>query len=165
MQEKQGRPLQLDSIFLTAANFSIHQSLFWQLGGFDSRLTDAEDFDLAVRAHEAGISLYYNHDAFAFHEDMLTGNSYIKRLRQYREAHERLWQLEPERYASIRLNRPHIPKGVKALYFRFFAQPFWVKWLDQERLKKIIPRVVRYKLYDFIITANGVYFPRVVSLS
>lgn len=160
----QGRPLMKESIFLTAANFSIPRSLFWKLGGFDERLTDAEDFDLAVRASDAGISLYYNHDAFAYHEDKVTGASYIKRLRQYRLAHEQLRQLEPQRYSSIPLNRPKMPTGVKFLFFRFFARTCWVKWLDLDTLKKLIPRWIRYRLYDYIITANGVYFPAVVPL-
>ena len=159
-----GRPLQNKSIFLSAANFSIPSSLFRELGGFDPRLTDAEDFDLAVRASEAGVPLYYNHDALAYHEDKITGTSYIKRLRQYRKAHELLRKIEADRYASISLHRPVEPSGMKALFFRFFAQRFWVKWLDQEGLKVIIPKLIRYKLYDYIITANGVFYPRDVPL-
>jgi GT2 family glycosyltransferase len=147
-----------------AANFSMPKSLFWHLGGFDTRLTDAEDFDLAVRAYEAGIALYYNHNAFSYHVDMITGTSYIKRLRQYRAAHERLRLLEPQRYATITIHRPEAIKGIKKLFFKLFAQHFWVKWLDQDALKKFIPMQIRYKLYDYIITANGVYFPTIVSL-
>jgi glycosyltransferase involved in cell wall biosynthesis len=165
LMHKQGHPLGKDSLFLMAANFSSSKSLFCQLGGFDARLNDAEDFDLAVRASEAGVSLYYKHDAFAYHEDKVTGASYIKRLRQYRLAHEFLRELEPQRYISVSLNRPQMPTGMKALFFRFFARTFWVKWLDQDKLKKFIPRPIRYKLYGYIITANGVYFPKVDFLS
>ena len=54
------------NFFITAANFSINKDLFWELGGFDERLTDGEDFDFAFRAFKRGCKIFYNHRAFAF---------------------------------------------------------------------------------------------------
>lgn len=162
---KVGKPLEKDSLFLTAANFSVDKSTFWQLGGFDERLRDAEDFDLAIRAFESGIPVYYNNKALAYHHDEVTARSYIQRLRQYRKAHEYLRELEKARYASVKLHQPEAPNGLKAIFFRLFARRFWIHWIDKGLLQGWIPRALRYKLYDYIITANGVYFPKKVPLA
>jgi len=156
---KQGRPLDHDELFLTAANFSIPRELFLQLGGFDEQLTDAEDFDLAVRAFDKGIPVYYDHRAFALHEDPISGRSYIKRQMQYRAAHKELFQRFPGRYGSFTDHTPKEPRGLKRIFFKFFCSSFWVNWLDKRSGKKLLPKKLRYKLYDWIITANGVYFP------
>jgi GT2 family glycosyltransferase len=159
LRSKQGRPLKKEEVFLTAANFSVPRKLFYELNGFDENLTDAEDFDLAVRANAAGIPVYYDHRAFALHEDPVTGQSYIKRQRQYRAAHKELFNRFPSRYVSFRDHTPKEPKGLKKAFFRFFCSPFWIKWLDKRSGKKLLPKKLRYKLYDWIITANGVYYP------
>src|SRR5206468_5595350 len=53
-------PLKKNNLFITAANFSIPRLFFEKLGGFDERLLDAEDFDLAVKAYKSGVNLYFN---------------------------------------------------------------------------------------------------------
>ena len=164
LRSKQGRPLKKEEVFLTAANFSIPRVLFQELNGFDEDLTDAEDFDLAVRANAANIPVYYDHRAFALHEDPVTGRSYIKRQRQYRAAHKELFDRFPSRYNSFTLHAPKEPKGLKKFFFRSFCSAFWVNWLDKGSWKKLLPQKLRYKLYDWIITANGVYFPGKTSL-
>jgi glycosyltransferase involved in cell wall biosynthesis len=159
---KKGEPLTEQQIFLTAANFSISKQTFNLLQGFDERLTDAEDFDLAVRAFNRGIPLYVDLDAHAWHDDKVTCASYIRRLRQYYAAHQMLSELKPELYSKNKF-LPAAPRGYKHHIFKLFAYDFWVKLVDQNRILKIIPRLWRYKLYDLIITANGVYFPKKAS--
>jgi glycosyltransferase involved in cell wall biosynthesis len=156
--------LMRDAIYLTAANFCILKSTFLHLGGFDARLSDAEDFDLAVRAFELDIPIYYCSAALAFHNDPITGRMYIRRLREYRKAHEYLRAIEPLRYSTIRLNQPIVPSGIKGMFFRFFASQYWVNWLDRDYFKWLIPRFIRHRLFDWIITANGSFFPDRVSL-
>ena len=157
------KPLHKKSLFITAANFSIAKNLFFQLQGFDEQLTDAEDFDLAVRANQQGINLFYDHSAFAWHADPITGKSYIKRLRQYRKSQERLRELKPAVYSTIQLHHPVMPTGLKQMVYLFFARNYWVVWLDSKSFfKKLLPRFIRYKVYDLITTANGVYFPEQV---
>lgn len=159
------KPLSKESSFITAANFSISKKLFMEFGGFDERLIDAEDFDLAVRAHQQGINLYYNHAAFAWHNDPITGRSYVKRLRQYRKAHELLRALKPAVYNRILMHTAVLPTGLKRKIFLFFAHKYWVAWLDSKSFfKKLLPRFIRYKVYDLITTANGVYFPEQVKI-
>jgi glycosyltransferase involved in cell wall biosynthesis len=164
LKKSQGEPLQRNNIFLGAANFSISKELFFQLGGFDEQLTDAEDFDFAVRAFEKGVSLYYDHNAFAWHLDPMTGKKLIERQRQYRRALERLLELKPELYRQFSIVSQIPPRGLKKTFFSFFAKQFWVIWLDQTYFKAIIPRKLRYKIYDLIVTANGVFFPERVSV-
>jgi GT2 family glycosyltransferase len=164
LQKIQDRPLHKENIFITAANFSISKILFIQLQGFDEQLTDAEDFDMAVRAFQQGVPIYYDHAAFAFHNDSVTGKSYIKRLREYSKAGQRIRELKPNLKVLYPAHEPILPIGVKRIIFMFFTSRFWVNWLDKFFLKNLVPRFVRYKLYDLIITANGVYFPEKVEL-
>ena len=157
-------PLLKEKSFITAANFSVSRNLFLALGGFDEQLSDAEDFDLGVRAKNTGVALYYNHDAFAWHHDSLTGISYVKRLRQYRKAHLQLKQLKPGLFREFPKHLLVQPQGLKNLFFLFFATRFWINWLDSSLFKGLIPRFIRYKVYDWIITSNGVYFPEQVKI-
>ncbi|HEY8934465.1 MAG TPA: glycosyltransferase family A protein, partial [Cyclobacteriaceae bacterium] len=88
--------LTVDTIFFTAANCSIPTKVFNVLEGFDERLTDAEDHDLAYRALQMGIAVYFDKENKAIHHDPITCASYIKRLREYQGAHSKLAALHPE---------------------------------------------------------------------
>lgn len=154
--------LEGDAAFFTAANFSVPAKLFAELGGFDERLNDAEDFELCTRSQNKGVRFYFLPEAFAWHNDPLSCKSYINRLRQYAKAHQRLQMLKPElpvRYRQVK------PSGMKRLLFRIFLSRFWIDSIDKGLWAKLLPRSLRYRLYDFVITANGVYFPEKVSLS
>lgn len=164
LKENNGQPMEEKNVFLMAANFSILKKTFEALAGFDERLTDAEDFDLAVRAFKAGIELFYNHDAFAWHNDLITGKNYIKRLRQYHASHLKLVEVKPTLYKDNNKFLSPQPIGMKKFLFSFFARPFWVRLLDHNRILWALPKKIRYKLYDIIVTANGVYYPEKVSL-
>lgn len=148
----EGKPLGTESIFMTAANCSMPAVIFSSLKGFDERLRDAEDYDMALRASKAGIPLYYNHRAFATHHDVATVASYIKRSEQYRHAQMQLRALFPDRE-----NKYLAPKisGVKALLFRVFAGSLWVPLIDKGILKALLPESIRYRIYDWVITAHG----------
>jgi len=152
-----------EEVFITAANFSIEKSTFKLIGGFDERLTDAEDYDMARRAYLQNIPLYVNLHAHAWHDDIITCQSYIKRLRQYQKAQENLIRLKPELHSNNKFYQTK-PTGAKKVLFSFFAKPFWIQLIDQDRIFKLLPKKLRYKLYDVIITANGVYYPEKVKL-
>jgi hypothetical protein len=53
--------------------------------------------------------------------------------------------------------------GVKAFLFRLFCSEGWVNAIDDNTLK-ILPIGLRYRLYDYIITANGAFYPDKVKL-
>jgi len=145
--------------FLTAANFSISKDLFWQLGGFDENLTDAEDFDLAVRASQMHISIYFVHEAIAWHDDFITCRSYIKRQRQYRTANQSLRASKPALYQHQSQYVFNAARGLKRFIYIILSHRFWVRLIDHTSLFHLIPRPLRYKLYAAIITGLSVHFP------
>lgn len=157
-------PLTKEKIFITAANFSIPKKIFERLGGFDYRLNDAEDFDLAVRAYEMGVPLYFNQTAFAWHDEVLSCSTYIKRLRQYTIAQKKLRSLKPEIYKNHQKFSINQLSVAKRMFFLFFANRLWIQVIENSKWLKILPRKLRFKVYDYVVTANGVFFPEKVVL-
>jgi GT2 family glycosyltransferase len=160
MKKYAEHPMPPDQLYLTAANFSISKQLFRELGGFDERLTDAEDFDLAVRASKKGIKIYYRHDAFAWHKDNVDLVAYIKRLREYEKAHAKLRTIKSDMYSDVALRKPVQLKGFKKLAFSFFAHPFWLKMAGSEKFTSLLPVNMRQRLFDIVTHAYGVFFTR-----
>lgn len=161
-----GVPLQADQIFVTAANCSVTSRTFFEVGGFDNRLRDAEDYDFAYRAFLKSIPLYFHHPAFAWHDDNITFAKYIQRLRQYAWANTQLTSLKPELYGSRTKYQGVRPQGLKKQIFLLFTHKCWIKLADRESpALRVLPLRLRYLLYDLIITANGTYFPERVRLS
>ncbi len=148
-------PLVGTSAFLAGANFSVHRDTFAALGGFDERLTDAEDYDLGVRALSRGIRLYYRHQAFAWHEDHATLRGYVARQRQYRLAHEQRRRLTlvppPDPGTGPDIHRP----WWKRAGFRTLGWPMWLGLLETEALLRLIPGRARLRLYEVVITAQA----------
>lgn len=159
-----GRPLNKENIFITAANFSISQKLFFELGGFDENLTDVEDYDLAIRAFQAKVPLFYNHEAFAWHNDQITCLSYIKRQREYANMQKKLLLLKPFLYNAFSARVVIMPTGIKAIIFKIFTYKFWIWTVDHFNWLRIFPKRLRYKIYDLIITSNGVYYTSKLAL-
>ena len=151
------KPLSDDLIHLTAANMSLPRDLFWSLGGFNTNLSDAEDLDFAMKAKSNGINVYYSHQAFAFHIDDVTCESYIRRMRQYRLAQIRLIELNPYYLSKTARYNLTQPKGLKYVFFKIFSFSFWIKIIDRENIN-LLPRCMRYRLYDYVLTSNGNYF-------
>lgn len=148
-----------DKPFLTAANFSISKDLFWQLGGFDKNLTDAEDFDLAVRASWVHVPIYFLNEAIAWHDDFITCRSYIQRQRQYRVANQTLRKLKPALYLHQDQYIYNEATNLKRLIYNLLSHRFWVKLIDRTSFLQWLPRSVRYKLYSIIVTGLSIHFP------
>jgi glycosyltransferase involved in cell wall biosynthesis len=162
LKTEKGRLLK-GSIFVNAANCSISKNDFVSLGGFDCRLNDAEDFDFAVRAFKAGVPLYFRRDVFAWHNEVITCRKYIKRQRQYTQANKKLIQLKPWLETDQFMIPTKKPIGWRKLVFQLFLNKMWIKAVDSH-LFSFLPQAIRFKLYDLIITANGVFYPHKVSL-
>lgn len=150
--------IQLDFPYLSANNFSVLKSVFTDLGGFDNRLTDAEDYDLAVRAKDKGYSIYLGLKAFAWHNDVTDCLKYIKRLRQYNKAQQVLLELKPTLYKGRHRYNIKAPVLLKAVIFKMLCHRFWINGVDRAWFT-FLPSSIRFKLYDLIITANGVFYP------
>lgn len=137
--------LEPSQLFFTSANCSIQRQLFDTLGGFDERLTDAEDFDLAVRAQEAGHSVFFDKSNVAIHHDNITAAKYIERQRAYARAHAGLRQLHPNRFVN------QIPVNIfKRVFYSLFAFPIWVIGIDRGWFLSL-PRGLRYRFYSIVI--------------
>lgn len=156
-------PLTQDTVFLAAANCSMSKATFSALGGFDERLTDAEDYDLGVRAQKAHIDLYTNPAVAAWHDDPVTCSSYIRRLRQYAIAQQKLAAIKPELYGSRTKYGVAPPGGLKGSLFSALCSRSLIRSIDANRWGWL-PEAVRYRLYDYVITANGSFYPEKVSL-
>jgi len=146
-----------DNIFLTAANMSITKSLFLELGGFDERLTDAEDYEFAVRALEKGTPVFFDKSNLAWHDDFITCRSYIQRQRQYHSVSETLNQLLPLKYRRKSRYKSDLPFW-KTNVYGFFAKNYWIKWIDKQSIVWM-PKSIRYRIYDYVITGLGQYYP------
>ncbi len=144
--------------FITAADFSLSKSLFDQLGGFDKRLNDAEDFDLAVRAVQQQVPIYFNKDAVVWHDDFVTCRLMIKRHRQYRQSHLMLQTLKPDLYKHFVQYEPAPIGTAKKTIYWFFSQKFWLWSIDKFNWLRILPKKVRYKIYNIVLTGYSVYF-------
>lgn len=148
--------LDFHNLFVCANNFSIMKSTFLQLQGFDSRLRDAEDYDLGVRALEQGIRVYFDNQNQAVHHDHITAFSYVRRLRQYGEAHDILAKLYPARAPQT------IAQSVwwkRAVYARL-ASKRMLKAIDRGKFIHF-PKKIRYRLYSAVFQALAVEFPNV----
>jgi GT2 family glycosyltransferase len=73
------REITLQKFDFTACNMSLPKSIFKQLGGFDTRFSDGEDFDFAVRAIQQNIKIIYDSTLLAWHNDWPEIDKYIKR--------------------------------------------------------------------------------------
>jgi len=149
--------------FFTAANFSIPRLLFEQLGGFNESLTDAEDQEMAIRADQSGVPIYYLSKAVVYHVDELSIGNYIKRLRQYRKAHlELVTRLDGKNENYLARAVPFSqPVGLlRKIVYRFFGQPIFLQLSRNDRLMGALPESIRHKFFDWVTTAYGIYHTR-----
>ena len=156
----------LEYPYICAANFSLHKTQFINIGRFDERLNDAEDYDLAVRFKNEKTSLYINKKSIVINNDsdaILNCTNTIKRQRQYKFYHQKLIEIKPEIHkGGIReVVLPNIFKTF--IYKSIFCNQWMIDAVDKERLL-FLPEKIRFKIYDAVVTANGVLFPNIVKL-
>lgn len=146
--------------FITAANFSISKKLFSSLNGFNERLTDAEDYDLAIKAFENEIEIYLDPKIIAWHDDLITFRSYIKRQREYESSQQKLMQINPLASSKYKKRKYLSKKGLKKIILNVLSSS-WVcnVIINEDIWLKILPKFVRYKIYDLSIIALAKQFP------
>lgn len=145
--------LNTSNLFFTSANCSLPKKVFEQLGGFDEKLTDGEDYDLAYRALKNNIPVYFDKDNRSIHGDLITCISYIKRVRQYAVAKQHWGKIHG--ISATKRSRFVANK----FFYRLFAFRYWAQAVDRDFFL-CIPKAIRYKLYDVIIQALAVEFPK-----
>lgn len=151
------RSISLQQPYLSAANFSISKELFFQLGGFDARLTDAEDEELAVRILKNGNKIIYCPEALAWHDDFFSLQRYIKRQKEYKQAMKRLVELSllPEELMVLKEQNVHkLNLWYKKPFLYLFSRRFWSKMLDRYPLTWL-PKKARFKLFDWVIHSSS----------
>ncbi len=135
-----------NSLFLTAANVSIPRELFNKLGGFDESLSDCEDYELGLRALKQGVSIHFNSNCIGYHLDKPDCRQFISRQKQYRK--EKIKVLEKHG-----IDKPKYSKMKwKDSFFSSSIFPFMV---DKFNLFRILPRSIRFKAYDLIVTSQS----------
>ncbi len=149
--------LEPGNLFLTAANFSIKKDLFLKLGGFNEGLSDAEDFELAVRAFLQGIPVYFDKSNIVYHNDSSTCDKFIKRGRQYSTA-KKLIKNSASGIDQLLNSDSLSHHRFKKLIFSLFSHSCWIRCIDREKLNWVPPKL-RYLIYDLVITGLISIFP------
>lgn len=146
-----------EEIYLSAANFSIPQSLFYFLGVFNPQLNTSIDIELAIRAYQQKVPIFFNPEAIVHHWDEITCASYIHRKRQDPIGREKLKEIHPTLSKEfITLSDTYSKKNLpicKRWLYRFLARKRFVSWIDQSSIFLIlIPiRKIRYRFYSALI--------------
>jgi glycosyltransferase involved in cell wall biosynthesis len=147
--------LTINNLFFTAANSSIRKGIFTVLNGFNESLTDAEDYDLALRALSQDIPVYFDKSNIALHLESITCRTYVQRLREYNVAHQKLIKLG--RKAKTENNT----KTWKKIVYYLFASSAWVWMIDNTSAFKVVPKKLRYLVYSLVLQALSKEFPNV----
>lgn len=159
--KKEAIKLTSKNIYVSSANCSIPAPVFHRINGFDLNMKDAVDRDLAIRAMESGIDLFYDHTVFAYHDDMITCKSYIKRQREYQLAKNTIRNNKPALYKKYL--EPHMSSSVKWYkqpLFWFFSHRFWVRAVDHFNIFAILPSNIQFKIYTLIVWGLASYYPK-----
>jgi glycosyltransferase involved in cell wall biosynthesis len=144
--------LSQNNLFLSAANFSISANIFRTLKGFDERLNDIEDFEFGCRILKNGIPLFFDKSNLALHFDLISAQSYLKRMTQYAKALKTVKLLVPD--------LPITPRKVSTfqkLQYWPFSFSFLIQMIEKNAFK-MLPRQIRFKLYDKILYAQSTIY-------
>jgi glycosyltransferase involved in cell wall biosynthesis len=143
-------PLPAAKLHLTAANFSVSKERFDQLGGFDERVPDMEDFLLAYTAMQQRIPVYYLHQALGWHEDGADLRQMQRRYVQYADAARQVSGIYPRLAQDYPRYRVNAGSTLKRLLYCLLSQPGWIPWIENNRR---IPQGWRFRLYGLLLHA------------
>lgn len=151
--------LYAQNLFLTAANMGIRAQTFFELNGFDERLRDAEDYDLAVRAFYAKKSILYIPKNIVEHHAFERCVEYVNRQREYRIAQQKLIDLRKNDDPLKLYHKYDVQKSQLKSFFYFFIPGRTARWVDKGYFK-FLPFSLRMKIYPRVISALSVYYPQ-----
>ncbi|GHM99859.1 hypothetical protein WSM22_13490 [Cytophagales bacterium WSM2-2] len=114
------RKITFNNYVFTTQNVSISEKLFTEIGRFDERLTDSEDFDLSIRLLLANKAIFIDPTLKCWHHDFADIQQTIKRQTQYYLSKKKLLEFHPE-YKNL------MP-----------AQFAWMQKTKKDQLKKVI---------------------------
>jgi len=151
--------IQMDAtnLFYSSANCSVPRTAFESINGFDESLPDAEDFEFRTRLMKNGTIIYFDRSCECLHDDFVNMTKYIKRQREYHKAWHHLLTTKPELAADFTRFNMKSPVGLKRLFFKIFTWKKWLKIVDKSKILMVLPKVIRYRIYDYIIASLGRY--------
>ena len=144
--------LTASNLKFTTQHLSMPKDLFEKLGGFDTRLTDAEDYDLGMRALQMDIPIFYDPSILAYHDDFPSCSKYVHRQIEYKKSHQKLKELGKV-YLKDLFPPVQKPSSVRGAIAKLFSSKKWVEWVEKETLL-FLPNSMRYRLYAEIVYAN-----------
>jgi glycosyltransferase involved in cell wall biosynthesis len=133
--------------YFNAQNCLAERDVFWQLGGFDERLTDAEDRDLGIKAFERNISIFLDSSIVVGHHLQSDFYGYAKRLVSYAKASKTLLAINPNAGKYLAIEGKRIPFSYKLV-----PADLCVRLMDKNFFR-MLPVGIRFRLYDFLLTA------------
>jgi glycosyltransferase involved in cell wall biosynthesis len=147
----------LENYLFTTQNLSCPKPVFELIGMFDERLTDSEDFDFSMRAFQKKVPIYFDTRLIAWHDDFISLPKYISRQVDYVYSKQKLRSLKPEMFD---MHPSSFSYGQKRNLFQKILQRFfvlnrcWRFFLGTFFFKRMIPRLIRFKAYDLVISST-----------
>ena len=150
--------LSSERFHLSAANFSIHRTLFADLNGFDERLKDSEDLELAYRIVVGAGTLFYDPVNIAYHNpsyDSLV--DYIVRRREYYNGIKALSKINPYFQSHTIIRQGNM---VKKLLYRVFGTYIMLKVGNVlSKNNTFIPDKIKFTVFSLIIHSWSRIYP------
>jgi glycosyltransferase involved in cell wall biosynthesis len=147
----------LENYRFTTANLSCTKAIFMSLKGFDEQLTDSEDFDFSLRAITKGVPIFFLYSLLGWHDDYIPVERFINRQVQYVRSKKMLGRLKPE---MKDIHPDSFEYGVESNYIKkglrkaFVINKFWILFAKTSVFKKIVPKSLRYKIYDLVVSSS-----------
>jgi len=126
------------------------------LGGFDTRFSDGEDFDFAIRAINNGIPVVYDIDLKAWHNDWPDIKSFIRRQNEYAKANREIVKVHPEYVKYFPRMSPKKNKGYKKYMAYLLNYPLLDFVASDNAIFAILPFKFKCMLYDIAISFNSI---------
>jgi len=128
--------------WLNGNNTSLPRSDWERLGGFDERFPGAavEDYDLALRAWDAGIRILFCPSIVALHNDWagFSINDYCLRQRLYCRSEPLFWKKYGDRHVRLSLVRQNLPPDWRRDNPALFAKKLVKKALAAKNRQAIL---------------------------
>lgn len=155
--DRETKTVTFDNYFFTTQNLSIPQKLFQQIGMFDERLSDSEDFDLSMRLLKDGKAIFFNPSLVCWHNDFANLSQTIKRQIEYYRTKIKVLQLHPDyiflapkQFEWMKTNNKDNVKNL-VFQFRFFWEKFFASCFFL-----FFPENTRYFFYSAFIYTHSV---------
>lgn len=140
-----------EAYWLAGNNFSLPRSDWERLGGFDERFPGAsvEDYDLAVRAWDAGIKILFCPSIVAIHNDWagFSIEDYCLRQRLYSQSEPLFWKKYGDRHVRINMVRQNLP-------------PDWRRDNLALLAKKLIKKVLATRTWQEVLSGVRAFLER-----